>query len=89
MKALKNTDTGSRREIITITIDGEQGSGKTTTAQAIKEALDSHRLPYSKDSLFLCAIFDCGRVEGSTPPTADEIKARNAADGSNVFIIVK
>lgn len=72
-----------RRLKLCLTIEGEQGAGKSSVARLIQDALERHRRPYSVDT-FRVAIFDNGKV-----PTMEQIKERITQDNSNVVVIVK
>ena len=86
MKATKKTKQvpqENRRLQLIITIEGYQGSGKSSAASIIQEALQLYREPYGTGK-FKVAIFDTDKV-----PTAEQMKSRITQDGSNVVVIVK
>lgn len=74
----------NRRLRFVITIEGEQGSGKTIASALIAEALQKYRPVYKEGSVFKVAVFDNGKV-----PTHEQLKERLSQDNSNVAVIVK
>jgi len=74
----------NRRLKFIITIEGKQGSGKTTAGALITEALQKYRPVYKEGSVFKVAVFDNGKV-----PTHEQLKERLTQDGSNVVLIIK
>ena len=73
----------NRRLKLKITVEGEQGAGKSSAASIIQKALQIYREPYGTGK-FKVAVFDNGKE-----PTDEQIKERITQDDSNVVVIVK